>query len=162
MSKVQWVTAGDALRISFLDHFGSVIEKGNDVHSSLLIGCRDVQSAMAQCNAFFVHWCSVQCTLPLKGERVLLHLCAASSDDSPFRDCLRNLLLNEISCLDRVSYVKSEPKRKFVNAPHRRRECVIWGRSAISGETACRNNSTKRTRRASLGSDQVQSPTWRS
>lgn len=156
MSKVQWVTAGDALRISSLDHFGSVIEKGNDVHSSLLISCRDVQSAMIQCNAFSVHWCSVQCTLPLKGERVLLHLCAASPNDSPFRERQRNLLLSELSCLVWVSYVKSEPGRKSVNATKRRRGCGIETQSASSQKFHRRKSSTKRTGRP------WRDPLWRS
>jgi hypothetical protein len=161
MSKVQQRTAGDTLKISSFNRFKSVIERRDDVHSSLLVTRKDVQSATTQCNAFSLHWCSVQCTLPLKGERVLLHLSAASPDDSAFRERLRNLLLDELSCLAWVSHVKSEPGRKSVNAPHRRRGCVIGARGAVSKESGSRNNSTKRTRRAFLGSDRLQFATSR-
>jgi hypothetical protein len=162
MSKVQQRAAGSALKISSFSRFKSVIERRDDVRSSLLVARKVVQSATTQCNAFSVHWCSVQCTLPLKGERVLLHLSAASPDDSASPGCLRNLLLDELSCLACVSHVKSEPGRKSVNAPHRRRGCGIGARGAVSKESGCRNNSTKRTRRAFLGSDRLQFPTWRS
>jgi|GEM_PF-3902379 len=96
------------------------------------------------------------------GEHEQIDSLAHALNETTSRERLRNLLLNELSCLVWVSYVISEPGRKSLNAPKRRRGCGICAQGAVSEEPGCWKSSTKRTRRASLGSDQVQSPTWRS
>lgn len=128
------------------DPFGRRIELRNDVRFLLMMVHEDVQNAVVQCRHFFIHWRSVQCTLPLKGERVPLHLCEASprgsmesAGEKESAHILNNLLRKSINVsaarLAWVFLLKTERERKSVSATQERRGCGIWWRGAVSDST---------------------------